>query len=103
MKPFTSSLLIPILALAGALQAEDWPQWRGPHFNGSSNESNLPESLEPKSAAWATDLPGSGSGTPVVFGDRIYLSALDKNSKKLLALCLNRADGKMLASHELAE
>ena len=91
------------VAVAPTSRAEDWPQWRGPHFDGSSTETNLPASLDPKSAAWITDLPGSSSGTPVVFGDRIYLGALDKNSKKLLALALNRADGKILWTKEVGE
>jgi outer membrane protein assembly factor BamB len=97
-----AAALLLLIATPSA-RAEHWRQWRGPHFDGSSNETNLPDSLDPKSAAWATPLPGSGSGTPVVFGDRIYLSALDKNTRKLLALSLNRADGKILWTKEIAE
>src|SRR5437899_8422639 len=79
-----------------AARAENWPQWRGPHFDGSSAETNLPDTLDPKAnVVWSTDLPGSSSGTPVTVGDKIFLPALDKKTKKLLAIAVNRADGKI--------
>src|SRR3979409_194170 len=59
--------------LASPLAAENWAQWRGPHFDGSTSEKNLPESLDPKTdAAWTLDLPGPGPGPPVIWGDRLF-------------------------------
>src|SRR4051794_24928137 len=85
------------MLLASPLAAEHWGQWRGPHLDGSSAESNLPQSLDPQAdAAWTLELPGPSAGTPVIWGDRIFLGSLDKNTKKLLALCVNRADGKII-------
>jgi outer membrane protein assembly factor BamB len=85
------------MLLVAPVFAENWPQWRGPHFDGSSPETSLPEKLDPKTdAAWSTELPGPGAGTPVIWGDRVYLGALDRNTKKLYALCLNRANGTIL-------
>jgi outer membrane protein assembly factor BamB len=91
-----------LLAGTSPARAEDWPQWRGPHFDGSSTEKNLPDTLDPKAATWATTLPGSSSGTPVVSGDKIFLPALDRQTKKLLAVCCNRSDGKIAWSKEVA-
>src|SRR4051812_45011231 len=84
------------LFAATPVHAENWPQWRGPHFDGSSAETNLPDKLDPKAnVVWSTDLPGSSSGTPVTVGDKIFLPALNKKTKKLTAIAINRADGKI--------
>ncbi|HET6251450.1 MAG TPA: PQQ-binding-like beta-propeller repeat protein, partial [Tepidisphaeraceae bacterium] len=79
----------------------DWAQWRGPHFDGSSDAINLPDNIDKDKAAWKTQLPGVGSGTPVVFGDRIFLSTVDPQSSKLMGNCISRTDGKILWSKEI--
>jgi outer membrane protein assembly factor BamB len=87
---------------ASALRAgNDWPQWRGPHFNGSSDAVNLPGTIEKEKAAWTTQLPGLGSGTPVIVGDRIFVSCVNPNSAKLLGNCISLADGHTLWSKEI--
>ena len=85
------------MLLAMPLQAENWTQWRGPQQNGSTAEKGLPEKLDPKeNLAWSTELPGASCATPVIFGDRIFFTAVEKNTQKLLALCANKTDGKIL-------
>lgn len=80
----------------------EWRQWRGPHMNGSSDAKNLPDKFDDSTnLLWSTNLPGPGAGTPVIAGDRVFLSALDSASKKLLAMCLSRADGKILWQKEV--
>lgn len=78
------------------VRADAWPQWRGPHLNGSSDATGLPEKLDAANPAWAVDLPGTGSGTPIIWQDRIFISCLDQKSSKLLAVCLSRKDGSVL-------
>jgi outer membrane protein assembly factor BamB len=84
-------------------QANLWPHWRGPTFDGASAATDLPTSLDPKQAKWAADLPGASAGTPIVAADRIFLTAIDAQSSKLLALCLSRADGRVLWRKEVGE
>jgi outer membrane protein assembly factor BamB len=51
-----------------------WPQWRGPTWNGVASEANPPVKWsETENLAWKTPIPGSGHGTPIVWGDRIFL------------------------------
>jgi outer membrane protein assembly factor BamB len=51
-----------------------WPQWRGPHANGVSRHADPPlEWSETKNVRWKVEIPGRGSASPVVWGDRIYL------------------------------
>src|SRR5215212_9575458 len=107
------SVLAPIvvLALAASVRGEappsgssgnSWPQWRGPFLNGSSTATGLPDKLDKdKNLAWSVPLPGPGSGTPIVWENRIFVSALDAQSKKLLALCLDRSNGATLWRKEV--
>jgi outer membrane protein assembly factor BamB len=95
--------LILLIFIPQKTKAEDWPQWRGPHLDGSSQSKNLPASLDPHdSLIWKTTLPGTGSATPAILGDRIFLTAHDHQTNKLLALALNRADGKIIWQQEAA-
>jgi outer membrane protein assembly factor BamB len=95
----------PSSARAGDVDAAgtEWRHWRGPHFDGSSDAKNLPDKLDPDKPRWKTTMPGPGAGTPIVAGDRVFVSALDKASKKLLAICVSRADGKILWSKEVGD
>jgi len=80
---------------AAAVQAENWPQWRGPYFDGSTTEKSLPvEWSKTEHVAWASPLPGHSGATPVVWDDSIFVSSPDPQNN-LLLLCLNRKDGKV--------
>ena len=101
---FRTLLLVAagIALFAPTLRAgHDWPQWRGPHFDGSSDATDLPDIIDKDKVAWTTQLPGVGSGTPVVFGDRIFVSTVDPQSYKLLGTCVSRTDGHILWSKEI--
>jgi outer membrane protein assembly factor BamB len=51
-----------------------WPQWRGPHATGVSRHATPPlEWGEGKNVKWKVEIPGRGSASPVVWGDRIFL------------------------------
>jgi outer membrane protein assembly factor BamB len=77
---FTASLLT--VAVASTTSAENWPQWRGPGGLGISQEKQLPAEWSPtKNVAWKTELPGSGHSSPVVWGDRIFLTAVIEGEK----------------------
>jgi outer membrane protein assembly factor BamB len=92
---FLATFAIP--ALAG-----NWPHWRGPHFDGSSDEKNLPaEFSETQGVAWTTPLPGSSAATPIIWEDRVFVSSADEQSKGMRALCLDRKSGKILWNQEV--
>ena len=98
------SLLLAAAGLAlfaAPVQAQhEWGQWRGPHFDGSSEATNLPDTLNKEAPAWATELPGIGSGTPVIFGDRIFVSCVDPDFK-LWGRCISRSDGHIVWKREI--
>jgi outer membrane protein assembly factor BamB len=77
----------------------NWPQWRGPTYDGVSREVGLPaEWSATKNVAWTLRMPGMGSSTPAVWGDRIFLTSQDGSD--LVLLCASTA-GKELWRHKL--
>ena len=71
----TLFLLALFLLLAQSLHAEDWPRFRGPRGDGVSGESTLPLKWGPKeNIAWKVELPGPGSSSPIVLGQRVFVT-----------------------------
>lgn len=86
--------LLILLTLTPVAVADNWPQWRGPTRDGISTEKGLPTTWSAtKNMAWTLKLPGRGSSTPCVWGDRIFLTTLENNE---LMLCCISTDGKLL-------
>ena len=87
------------LALTSALSAANWPQWRGPHFNGSTTETELPDKWsKTENIRWHAKLPGSGAATPIVWGNKVFISSTDPENGTLRAMCFDRANGNLLWS-----
>jgi outer membrane protein assembly factor BamB len=81
-----------LLALSGLARADNWPQWRGPDDNGISSETGLPTEWGPmKSLVWQVPLPGMGGSTPIVWGERIFLTSAE--GEEIVLLCLG-TDGQ---------
>jgi outer membrane protein assembly factor BamB len=93
-----------LCSLALQADAENWPQWRGPFWNGSTTETNLPATWdETQNVDWQIPLPGEGAATPIVWEDRVFLLNVDKVDDTLSALCLDLATGKERWSRPLVE
>ena len=102
---FTLTLFLATSAIfAGNTSASDWPQWRGPNHNGSSDATGLPTSWSATdNVKWAAALPGTSSATPVLSGDRVFIASNDESMSKLYALCLDRKTGEVLWNKLLSE
>lgn len=100
-----------LLALTSSFcsaRGEDWPRFCGPNGSGVSAATGLPLTWnDSENIAWKTPLPGPGSSSPIISGDRIYLTCysgygVDRTDPgdpaKLTRhlLCLSLADGKIL-------
>jgi outer membrane protein assembly factor BamB len=94
---------LPILALscfftfAGtALRAEEWPVWRGPRGDGTSHETGLPLTWSAtENIRWKTPIPGKGHSSPVVWGDRVFVTTCLEDRGDRLLICLDRQGGKI--------
>ena len=95
-----------ILVLVGvcSTQAGDWPQWRGPNYNGATDEKDLPSNWsKTENIAWSVELAGCSAATPIIWKDRVFLSGVDSAKEILLAMCFDRQNGKVLWQREIAE
>ena len=83
--------------LVGPLGAGHWPAWRGPAGTGVSTETDLPTRWSTnESVAWRVPLPERGNSTPVVWGDRVFVTqALERDHRRTL-ICFRRSDGRQL-------
>ena len=91
-------LTLTFAALANGLEAGDWPGFRGPLGNGVSDEVGLPVALDAKKhIAWRVELPGRGLSSPLVVGDRVFVTASGGTRQdRLQIICLNAADGSVI-------
>jgi outer membrane protein assembly factor BamB len=90
MRPIGPIGLVSLLALAAvsAGWAADpdahWPRWRGPLDTGESPNANPPIEWSPeKNIRWKLPIPGRGHSTPVIWGDRVYLTTAIPVGKRL--------------------
>ncbi len=105
--------LLPFLLAAGSLHAADWPQFRGPTADGVTTDTNLPLTWsEKENLVWRTELPGPGSSSPIISGDKVFLTSYsgygldvkdpgDMKNLKRHAICLDKKTGKILWNHEI--
>ena len=102
-KCWIQRFLLLVLAGASPVHGGNWPQWRGPHFNGSSDERNLPSSWSrTENVAWSAALSGTAASTPIVWEDRVFLSGVDSAEDRLQAMCFDRIGGKLLWKRDVA-
>lgn len=83
--------------------AANWPQWRGPAFNGSSPETGLPSTWSKQTVQWRADLPGPTASSPIIWGDRVFVSTPNDTTKTLHALCLDRKTGRTIWDRKVGE
>ncbi len=78
---FAGCMAVTTLAFASEGD-QSWPQWRGPNASGSASDSNPPTKWsESENVQWKIDVPGIGSSTPIVLGDRVYVSTAVKTER----------------------
>jgi outer membrane protein assembly factor BamB len=114
MRPKTLLLFVAGLALcilpAGAA---DWASFRGPHACGISEEKDLPTKWsDEQNLVWKIDLPGPGSSSPVVWGDKVFVTCYtgyginqrspgDPADLRRHLICVDRKAGKVLWDKEV--
>jgi outer membrane protein assembly factor BamB len=94
----TSSFFLLAAFLLSATAASDrWAQWRGPTGQGHAEDARIPLSWsETENVLWKTRLPGAGNSSPIVWGDRIFLTAASGGGVERYVLCVRAGDGKLL-------
>lgn len=95
-------LFIPLIALfcaSAPAHAQEWTRFRGPNGTGISTATTVPTEYSPTTCNWRVQLPGAGHSSPVLWGDKIFLTSGEETAGKRHVLCLNAKDGKQVWIH----
>jgi outer membrane protein assembly factor BamB len=94
---------LALLRPAWAGDTEQWTSFRGPTDQGLAESAGLPVSWsERENVVWKTPLEGKAWSSPVVWGDRIWLTNAPADGKDLFVLALDKRTGKILLNRHLA-
>jgi outer membrane protein assembly factor BamB len=97
MRLLTLALTCLLSLFAGTVRAEDWPGWRGPRGDGISHEKGIPQTWSPTdNIRWKTPIPGKGHSSPIICGERVFVTTCLEDKGERVLLCLDRRDGKIL-------
>jgi len=73
----------------------DWPWWRGPTCDGKSRDTSAPTKWsQTETVAWKVPVPGRGHSSPVLWGDRVFLTTADEAEQTQRVLAFDRKSGK---------
>jgi len=92
-----------VLCVAMVARGEqNWPQFRGPTGQGLSDAKSLPVSWsETENVKWKTPIHGKAWSSPVIWGNRIWLTSATADGHELYVLCVDKTSGKILLDEKL--
>ena len=106
MKIRAFAVAITLISLAGTAVADNWAHWRGPTGNGVAPTAQPPiRWSDSENVRWKVPIPGLGSGSPVVWGNQVFVTtavpvqpnarANDRTELAFQLLCFDRNDGRL--------
>ena len=97
-------LVVLFFFVAGLVRAENWPGWRGPSGDGVSAGKGIPTKWSStENIAWRIAVPGEGHSSPIVWGDKVFLtSSLTEKNKRIL-LCIDRLSGQTVWQRDVVQ
>ncbi|HVJ81953.1 MAG TPA: PQQ-binding-like beta-propeller repeat protein [Planctomycetia bacterium] len=102
MKRFVEAAFALSFMLAPPAAAENWPQFRGPTGQGVSAEKDPPlEWSSSKNIAWKTEIPGDAWSSPIVWGDRAFVTTATDGGKSCRIVALDFKSGAILWNKEV--
>ncbi len=90
-------LIFPVASPAG-----DWPQFRGPGGRGEAPALDIPDQWTVADCKWRVKLPGVGHSSPVVRGNRLFVTSAMQEDGTRIIRCLDTADGHMIWKRDFA-
>src|SRR5262245_16297814 len=77
--------------------ARYWPRWRGPSGQGLAPGTGYPDTWSAtQNVLWKVRVAGNGNSSPIVWGDRIFLTTAQQGGSRLSLLAYHRTDGRQL-------
>lgn len=91
-----AGLALMAFAIPSAARSENWPGWRGPRGDGTSQEESVPTRWDAETGdniAWRVESLGEGHSSPVIWGERLLLTACVPDKAERILVCLDRRTG----------
>jgi outer membrane protein assembly factor BamB len=87
-------IAISTACLTPLAPAQEWTRFHGPNGTGESEATTIPAQWTEADFNWKVELPGKGHGSPVLWGEKVFLLSADPKTATRYVLCLNAADGQ---------
>jgi outer membrane protein assembly factor BamB len=81
---------------SGPVEAANWPRFRGENGSGVSDEQGFTSPWSPDRVRWTVPVPGTGHSSPVIWGDKLFLTTASEKGTTRSVLCFNAQTGKQL-------
>ncbi|MGD2176151.1 MAG: PQQ-binding-like beta-propeller repeat protein [Candidatus Brocadiaceae bacterium] len=95
-------LAVALVWPAAMAEAQEWTRFRGPGGQGISQEPTMPVKWTMQDYEWKADLPGKGHSSPVIWGERVFVTSGDQEANRLYILAFRASDGKELWRRDYA-
>jgi outer membrane protein assembly factor BamB len=84
------------LTCSGLALGQNWPRFRGPNGEGTSEATTIPVRWTTDDYNWRVKLPGIGYSSPVVWGDRVFVTCAEEEDATQITRCLRTSDGGLI-------
>src|SRR6516165_9909781 len=95
-RPLLFLAAIAAVATTSAAVGQEWTRFRGPNGQGQSEATTIPITWAESDYNWKIELPGIGHSSPVIWGNKVFVTSADPDTATLHVICLGTADGKKL-------
>lgn len=92
---FIKTLPLAVLCLAATATAQEWTRFRGPNGTGLSDAKTIPTTWSAKDFKWKNVLPGAGHSSPVLWGEKVFVTSCDDTAGKFHVLCFEASTGSL--------
>ncbi|MFH1266157.1 MAG: PQQ-binding-like beta-propeller repeat protein, partial [Planctomycetota bacterium] len=97
-----AALCLGVAVAGSAIGGENWTSYRGPTDQGHTDSTGLPVRWsESENVVWKTAIAGKAWSSPVIWGDRIWLTSAPEAGTQLFAVSVDKASGKILHRKQL--
>lgn len=93
---------VGLLLIGQGVRAENWDRFRGPNGAGQSEAKGIPSEWTDADYLWRKSLPGVGHSSPVIWGNRLFVTAGDPSTGEQILLALDSASGEQLWEKRIA-
>ena len=89
-----------VVSFASISAAQEWTRFRGPNGQGISSETDLPIKWSESDYNWKVELPGVGHSSPVIWGDKVFITCGDQKTGRGVLIAVRVSDGRQLWRQE---